>query len=213
MLLHLLGNRLPRAAAPLFPDLLWRGDSSDRAVHLTFDDGPCPETTAATLDLLARFDAPATFFFLGARARARPDLVRATAEAGHAVGQHTDTHLDAWRAPAEAVEEELTTATATLEALTGRPVRSMRPPYGRFTRSMRRWCRTNGQRIVMWDVMPGDFLPGASSADVARRTLALVRPGSVVVLHEGGRAADVTPSALGRILPRLLDEGYRFRPL
>lgn len=213
MLVSLLGNRLPRAAAPLFPDLLWRRPDGTRTLYLTFDDGPCPETTGATLDLLDRYGVHAAFFLLGARARRHPGLVRALHDAGHAVAQHTDTHPDAWRTPPAVVEREMAVATATLEGLTGRPVRWMRPPYGRFTASMRRWCRAHGQRIVMWDVMPGDFLPESTPADVLRRALGLVRPGSILVLHEGHHAATVTPRALERLLPRLLDGGYRFGTL
>jgi len=213
VLVSLLGNRLPRVAAPLFPDLLWRRPDGTRTLYLTFDDGPCPKTTAATLDLLDRYGLRAAFFLLGGGARRHPGLVRAIHDAGHAVAQHTDTHPDAWKTPPDLVEREMASATAVLEDLTGAPVRWMRPPYGRFTTSMRRWCRAHGQRIVMWDVMPGDFLPKTTTDDVLRRTLGLVRPGSILVLHEGNHAATVTPAALERLLPRLLDEGYRFGTL
>lgn len=213
MLVSLLGNQLPRLAAPLFPDLLWRRPDGTRTLYLTFDDGPCPETTAATLDLLDRYGVRAAFFLVGTHARRHPALVRAIRDAGHLVGQHTDTHPDAWKAPPKAVADEMARATATLEDLTGAPVRWMRPPYGRFTAPMRRWCRERGQRIVMWDVMPGDFLPMTTPSDVVRRTLGLVRPGSILVLHEGHHARTVTPPALRRLLPRLLDERYRFGTL
>ena len=213
MLVTLLGNRLPRAAARLFPDLLWRRPDGTRTLYLTFDDGPCPHSTAATLDLLDRHDVRATFFMIGEHARRDPALVRAVRAGGHGVGQHTDTHPDAWRTSAATVEAELVRATATLEDLTGEAVRWMRPPYGHFTPAMRRWCAGRDQRIVMWDVMPGDFLPRTTTADVLRRTLALARPGSILVLHEGNHARTVTPAALGRLLPRLLDAGYRFGTL
>jgi peptidoglycan/xylan/chitin deacetylase (PgdA/CDA1 family) len=104
-------------------------------------------------------------------------------------------------------------ATATLEDLIGEAVQWMRPPYGHVTATMRSWCRAQGQRIAMWDVMPGDFLSSTTSADVLRRTLRLVRPGSVLVLHEGGHARRVTPPALLRALPTLHADGYRFAAL
>lgn len=197
----------------MLPSLLWRRDDGKRTLFLTFDDGPCPSTTPRLLDLLARHDVPATFFLVGAAARRRPDLVRAIQAAGHVIGQHTDTHPDAWRTPATEVEAELGRATATLEDLTGAAVRWMRPPYGRFTPAMLRWCRRRGQRVAMWDVMPGDFLSSATPAGVLRRTLRLVRPGSVIVLHEGGPARRVTPAALADALPQLTGLGYRFASL
>jgi peptidoglycan/xylan/chitin deacetylase (PgdA/CDA1 family) len=81
------------------------------------------------------------------------------------------------------------------------------------TPRMRAWCRARGQRIVMWDAMPGDFLSSATPQTVSRRTLRLARPGSVLVLHEGGHARSVTPPALARALPALLADGYRFARL
>jgi peptidoglycan/xylan/chitin deacetylase (PgdA/CDA1 family) len=208
----LLGNHVPRALSPLFPDLFWRRDDGTPTLHLTFDDGP-DASTPALLDLLDRHGIDASFFLIGAKARRRPDLVRAIAAAGHTIGQHTDTHPDAWRSPASAVVAEMERATATLEDLTGEAVRWMRPPYGRFTSSMRAWCRDRGQRIAMWDVMPADFLSSSTAPDILRRTLRLVRPGSVLVLHEGGHARRVTPPALVRALPLLLADGYRFARL
>jgi peptidoglycan/xylan/chitin deacetylase (PgdA/CDA1 family) len=207
-----LGNHVPRTLSPLFPDLFWRRDDDARTLHLTFDDGP-DASTPALLDLLDRHGIDASFFLIGAKARQRPDLVRAILAAGHTIGQHTDTHPDAWRTPAHAVLDEMECATATLEDITGEAIRWMRPPYGRFTSTMRSWCRARGQRIAMWDVMPGDFLSSTTAADVLRRTLRLVRPGSVLVLHEGGHARRVTPPALLRILPTLQADGYHFTAL
>jgi peptidoglycan/xylan/chitin deacetylase (PgdA/CDA1 family) len=203
---------LPRLAAPFFPDILWRGPDSARTLYLTFDDGP-DETTPALLDLLAQHGVAATFFLLGERARRRPDLVRAVRAAGHTIGQHTDTHVDAWRTPAVTIAAEMERATETLADITDEVVRWMRPPYGHFTPRMRAWCRARGQRIVMWDAMPGDFLSSATPQTVSRRTLRLARPGSVLVLHEGGHARSVTPPALARALPALLADGYRFAAL
>ena len=208
-----LGNRLPRVAASYFPDLLWRRPDGGRTLYLTFDDGPCPASTAATLDILDHYGARAAFFLIGEHARAHPDLARAIHGAGHTVGQHSDTHPNPWEVSNEVFVAEMERATATLEDLTGDPVRWMRPPWGRFTRTMRRWCREHRQRIVMWDVMPGDFLPETTSDDIASRVERFVRPGSIIVLHEGNHARTVTPPALERLLPRLLDEGYRFGTL
>lgn len=209
---YLLANAAPRTAAHLLPDLLWRRTDGTRTLYLTFDDGP-DATTPDLLDLLDRYEIPASFFLIGAEARRRPDLVRAIRDAGHAIGQHTDTHPDPWRAPAVTVAAEMDRTTATLEDMLGEPVRWMRPPYGHVTFSMRAWARARQQRVVMWDVMPGDFLSSATSEVVFRRVVGLGRPGSIIVLHEGGHARRVTPPALARALPYLLADGYRFAAL
>src|SRR5690606_18259253 len=154
----------------------------ERVVYLTFDDGPSRQLTAPILDLLARFDARAAFFLIGARAARDPGLVRAIAAAGHTIGNHTYTHPDAWKTPVSRLVAELERTTALLEDQVQQTVRWMRPPYGRFTRAMRAWCLARRQRLTMWDVMPGDYLPGATSRKVERRLLAYVRRGSIVVM-------------------------------
>jgi peptidoglycan-N-acetylglucosamine deacetylase len=209
-----LFTRTSRAVAPLLPGCVWRmpsasGPAETRTLHLTFDDGPHPEDTPRLLDLLARHEARATFFLLGARVRERPDLARALAEAGHTLGQHTHSHPDPWRTPPARLAEELARATTEIEDATGRPVGWVRPPYGHLTRGLRRWAEEHRQRVALWDVMPGDFLPGAASAPLAALLVRYARPGSLVVLHEGGHASAVTSEALDLALPRLRQSGLR----
>lgn len=212
-LTSLVATRLPRALARFYPDLLWRLPSRRRVAFLTFDDGPTPALTARLLDLLDRYEARATFFLVGAHAARDPGLVRAVQAAGHAVGNHTYTHPDAWRTAPARVLTELERTTALLEDQLQQPIRWMRPPYGRFTRPMRAWCLTRRQRMTMWDVMPGDYLPSATAEKVERRLRRLTRRGSIVVLHDNPRARAAMPVALERNLRRWTQEGWRFPPL
>lgn len=179
------------------------------ALYLTIDDGPDPEGTPRWLDALARHDARAVFFLSAPRAEARPDLVRAIAEAGHRVGNHGDAHLSAWRAP-RAVVAGLARAERVLAELTDGPVSDVRPPYGRVTPGVLRWSRT--RRLVLWDTMPGDFLPSRSPEQLARELLTLARPGSIVVWHDGPPTRRAT-AALDLALPPLAAAGWRFPAL
>lgn len=212
----LLGTAIPRLAAPLLPAVAWRGPprtADDKAaLYLTFDDGPDPAATPALLDRLDRLGARAVFFVLGERAERHPHLVRAMQEAGHAVGVHGWDHADAWRTSRPVTLAAFDRAAAVLEALLGEPVDRVRPPYGRFTSALARWCRENGRRLVLWDLMPGDFVPSAASLPeraeaLAGRLLRKARPGSIVVLHEGGAAHPVASATLDAALPRLRDRG------
>jgi peptidoglycan/xylan/chitin deacetylase (PgdA/CDA1 family) len=196
-----------------FPDMLWRIDTQQRVAHLTFDDGPTPALTQPILDRLAHYDARATFFLIGAHADEHPDLVQAIHRAGHRIGNHTYRHLDAWTAPQDAVRHELSETTMLLEQQTSAPVRYMRPPYGKFTGPMRTWCAERNQRMVMWDVMPGDYLQSATAAGVAQFVIDTVRPGSIIVLHDNPVCEDVTPEALDTILDALTRAGWRFETL
>lgn len=212
-LVHTIGTRLPRSVAWCYPDILWRIPSPTKIAYFTFDDGPTPSVTGVLLDILARFEVPATFFLLGRHAERDPGLVRATVEAGHVLGNHTYSHLDPWKATTDILLGELERTTVLLEDLTQEPVRWMRPPYGHFTRLMRRWCQVRRQRLTMWDVGSGDFLPSATQEEVERRLLRAVRPGSIIVLHDNINASRITPHALENVLTRLHGEGWRFATL
>ena len=196
-----------------FPDMLWRPDVDERVVYLTFDDGPTAALTDDLLDVLARYDARSTHFLIGHHANEHPGLVDAIHGAGHRVGNHTYTHLDAWTSPQDVVRKELSKTTRVLEELTGAPVLYMRPPYGHPTGAMRTWCAERQQRMVMWDVMPGDYLQSATAGDVADFVLDNVRPGSVIVLHDNPICEGVTLPALDRILSTLAATGWQFDAL
>jgi len=217
MLTDFLGTTFPRLAAPFFRDITWRGPShsagSGPCFYLTFDDGPHPESTPLLLDYLGEAETPATFFFLGSQAEQFPELVRATLEAGHRVGSHGWTHRSAWRTPKEETLNEFERAEALLEDLAGQSVRYVRPPYGRFTPALRRWCSKGGRRLVLWDLMPGDFLTSLPSREklvdrIAGRIVSKIKPGSIVVLHEGARSHKTVLPALGRTLPLLRAKGW-----
>ena len=208
-----LATHVPRAVARFYPDLLWRVRTDARTVYLTFDDGPTTVLTGRLLEILGRFSAGASFFLLGEHASLLPEAVRDIAAAGHTIGNHTFTHPDAWLTPSSHVVAELDRTTHTLEDLLGHPIRLMRPPYGRFTPTMRLWCHSRRQRMTMWDIMPGDFLPGASHTRLERIMLSCVRPGSIIVLHDNPKARIAMPSALETILHTLSADGWRFLPL
>ena len=210
---HLIGTQVPRLLQGLYPDILWRVPTRRRAAYLTFDDGPTPHLTGRLLDLLAQHGAKATFFLIGSQAERDPGLVQAMVEGGHTIGNHTYTHPDAWRTPHEHVLSELSRTSALLEDQTQTSVRWMRPPYGRFTQSMRSWALVRRQRLTMWDLMPGDYLPGSTAHKVEQRILSSIRPGSIIVLHDNAKAERVTPAALARLLPCLTADGWSFEAL
>ncbi|MBI5757502.1 MAG: polysaccharide deacetylase family protein [Planctomycetales bacterium] len=218
-----LATFAPRMAAPFFRDVVWRGERFVRgfddghtvqppakAIYLTFDDGPTREGTPKLLDVLERFGVQATFFLLGQQAERHPELVRAIVAAGHDVGNHTFGHIDAWRTLFPQVAEELVRTQAILEELTQQPIRLVRPPHGHFTAKLRTWCRERSQRLVMWDVMPADFVPWIDADRIVRSITRWSRPGSIVVLHDNPKSLEVTPAALEVLLPKLLDDGWHF---
>lgn len=213
VLVPYLATHALRPFQRFFPDMLWRVDAEAPTAFLTFDDGPTTEMTNDLLDLLARYDAQSTHFLVGAHAESHPDRVRAIVSAGHRLGNHTYTHVDPWITPVDELHAEVTRTTKVLEEIAQSRVRTLRPPYGHPTGTLRQWCAARNQRMVMWDVMPGDYLKTATAARVARFVIRTVRPGSVIVLHDNPICETVTLPALETILDTLTAEGWSFDAL
>ena len=158
-------------------------------VYLTFDDGPTPAHTPQILELLARYQAQATFFVIGRAAAAYPELVRQEYAAGHGVGNHTWSHRRLTDLEGGRLEAEVDATSAVIGRATGAPVRCLRPPYATVDAASADRARAHGLRLVMWDVDSNDYLrPGAGA--IAGRVLGRVRSGDVVLMHDGGGNRD-----------------------
>lgn len=161
-----------------------RARRAGRRVALTFDDGPDPQRTSAVLDLLARQGVRATFFVVGARAEAHPELVRRMVAEGHVVGNHSYTH--SWRFPLRSLGrtvEELRRTGEVLHRITGRQPRLFRPPFGVTNPTIARAVRRLGLDPVGWSIRSLDTM-GQSPERVAARILRRLHPGAVILLHD-----------------------------
>jgi len=182
-----------------------RARRAGRRVALTFDDGPDPQRTPAVLDLLARQGVRATFFVVGARAEAHPELVRRMATEGHVVGNHSYTH--SWRFPLRSLGrtmEELRRTGEVLHRITGRQPRLFRPPFGVTNPTIARAVRRLGLDPVGWSIRSLDTM-GQSPERVAARILRRLHPGAVILLHDRCAGSER--------LVGLLVEGLRSRGL
>lgn len=163
-------------------------------IALTFDDGPNPTWTPKLLDTLASHNVHATFFLLGGFAQAQPDLVRRIAAAGHLVGNHSWSHPDLSRTPAQRVRQELWRTSQTLEQIVGAPVRYFRPPFGARRPVVFRIARELKLQPVLWNAMTNDWSEPAAdqiTARLAQKVDRLTHTGRAVniVLHDGGHRA------------------------
>jgi len=179
-------------------------------VALTFDDGPNPPYTGQILGILARYQVPATFFCVGLQASAHPADIAGMAAAGHGLGNHTWSHPflpDLTRA--QLAEQLDRTDEAVSRAAGGREPGPFRPPYGSRSPDVLRWLDERGSPIVLWDVDPSDWArPGA--VVIAGRVLTQARPGTIILMHDGGGDRSQTVAALPLIIEGLLDRGFRF---
>lgn len=184
-----------------------------RAVALTFDDGPWPGATGKILQVLKRFDVPATFFEVGRQIAAHPRTVRKVAAAGDEVGNHTFDHpLSLKHHPAQQVAAEMWRTTNALAEEQVRPT-LFRPPGGWYDDAMIQEARRQHMRVVLWDVDPKDWDPSVSAREIAHNVLSSAHAGSIVLLHDGGGDAAHTVAALPKIIRGLRARGLRFVPI
>ena len=169
---------------------------ADGAVALTFDDGPHPDFAPAYLDELRRLGIVATFFVVGHRARARPDLVRRALDEGHAVGSHSDTHPEPWTVPLRTLSRDYRRGRQAAEQALGRRVRLFRPPKGYLDGAGAAAMIGAGVRPWLWTVDPEDWQPDVTTAEIVAGLDGLTG-GDVVLLHDAIEGP-LAPSALDR---------------
>jgi peptidoglycan/xylan/chitin deacetylase (PgdA/CDA1 family) len=201
--INLWGVLDPRLA--MFAPVMVRLPDAGNVIALTFDDGPHPTTTRAVLETLARFGVQATFFVLGEKVRAAPDVLREIARAGHTIGIHGDRHdrLLSLRSPKRIVAE-LEHARACVAEIIGHKPCLFRPPVGHVSPRTAVAARQLGLTIVGWSVRGRDGLARTSASDVERRVCAGVRAGAIVLLHDAAEQGDREPAGVAA-LPAILE--------
>jgi peptidoglycan/xylan/chitin deacetylase (PgdA/CDA1 family) len=184
------------------------------AVALTFDDGPSATYTPRILKILKRFKATATFFTVGYLAERYPDLIRRLLDAGMAVASHSMTHPNSppfADLPPNRLRQELMGGTQALQKLGG-TVKSFRPPGGSWDEVVKSEAQALDQRVVLWSVDTQDWLRPKPKV-IAKRVLDNVRPGSIILMHDGGGDRSNTVKALPRILRGLKKMGLGYETL
>ncbi len=199
-------------SARIFGPSVHRGPRDRRAIALTFDDGPS-EGTPALLDVLARYQIPATFFQCGANIRRLPGAARAVRDAGHEIGNHSDTHRALYLCSAATITAEFERAQLTMEEVLGIAPRLMRAPFGARWFGFGEMQKRLGLLGVMWTVIGRDWTLDAD--EISGRVMGRAGNGSIICLHDGRELSvrpniDPTLRAAERLIPRLQERGFRF---
>jgi peptidoglycan/xylan/chitin deacetylase (PgdA/CDA1 family) len=225
----------------LYPSLLWNIPKTGNTLYLTFDDGPIPEVTPWVLGLLKEYHAKATFFCIGKNIVKHPEIFDQILAEGHNVGNHSFNHLNGWKTPISTYIENVEKAEEIFfEKLESRNLRQesrdkkqdlrtksienrketknkniklFRPPYGKITPKQIKTLQGQGFKIVMWEVISGDFDVKLSPEDCLNNVFKNSKPGSIVVFHDSIKASVNLKEVLPKVLEYFHQKGFEFKAI
>ena len=188
----------------LYPRATWRMDRNEKAVYLTFDDGPIPEATPFILDTLSQYGIKATFFLVGDNVRKYPELYDKVVAAGHRIGNHTFNHIGGFRHTITTYKANADKADQLLHT------DLFRPPHGWMRWDQYIWLRRK-YRIVMWDLVTRDYSKWLTADDVLNNIKKYSRNGSIITFHDSLKSIDKLRYALPASIKWLKEQGYEFK--
>lgn len=190
----------------LYPHAEWRGNTKEKVVYLTFDDGPIPGVTPWVLDLLDKYGIKATFFLVGDNVRKHPEEFRMIVERGHRVGNHTYNHIKGTSYKASSYIANVDKANELIQS------DLFRPPHGWMGYYQYHTLRRR-YRIIMWDLVTRDYSKRLNGKQVFAKLRHYVRNGSIITFHDSLKSERNLKYALPRSIEWLQEQGYRFEVL
>lgn len=200
----------------LFRNWVWRLSSKEKVLYLTFDDGPTTEITEWTLNELNKYKAKATFFCIGKNIGEHPEIFQKIIEENHAVGNHTNNHLNGWKTKTSAYLQNIEDAEKYFEeyaTLKTNNSKLFRSPYGRLSFAQSKKIRKMGYKIIMWDVLSADFNPKISNEKCLENVIRNIQNGSIIVFHDSVKASEKLKFVLPKVLEYYSYQGYNFRSI
>ena len=201
--------KTPRLLKAMYTQCIWHINDHANSVYITFDDGPHPTVTPFVLDQLATFNAKATFFCIGKNVVENPTIFQQIISLGHAIGNHTHNHLNGWKTPNTHYFRNIKTAAKHIHS------NIFRPPYGRITYSQAIGIEKMypDMKIIMWDVLSGDFDTDLSPEDCLDNVISTVKAGSIIVFHDSQKAWERLEYVLPRFLKYCQEKGWNMKRL
>lgn len=193
--------------------VIWDVPTDKKVVAITFDDGPHPLLTPQILEILAKYNAKATFFVAGNKVARFPDVLRRVAREGHEIGNHTYSHIYSGKITEEKLTEELRQTDDLILSYTGKETSMYRPVGGLYNDRIVNTAVKNGKLVVLWswNQDPKDWRnpPAAGMVSTIKKGLA---PGNIILFHDWigteTTATSQTVKAFGRLMEYLDENGY-----
>jgi peptidoglycan/xylan/chitin deacetylase (PgdA/CDA1 family) len=205
-------------SSTFFRPVLIRGPREGKRLSLTFDDGPAPPYTEKILDILRERRVPATFFVCGKNVERYPDLARRIVAEGHALGNHTYSHLFVYFKSRKKLAEEIDRTQEIIEKTVGYRPTVFRPPYGARWFGLIPILMKRGMHLILWSATGYDWMKDAPG--IVAATMKELAPGAIILLHDGREtrpAGQIDRSPTVEALPAIIEGaqkfGYTFEPL
>ncbi len=181
----------------------------EKLCAISFDAAWGADNTQKILDVLEKYDAPATFFVVGNWADDYPEAMQAIVDAGHEIMNHSNAHDHYNSLSAAEITKDITVCNEKIMKLTGVMPSLIRCPYGEYDDHVISTIRAMGMEPIQWDVDSLDW-KDLSAAEITKRVTGKVQPGSIILFHNAGLH---TPEALPAILDYLAKESYTLVPI
>lgn len=197
----------------IYSSFVWKVPTKEKVLYLTFDDGPHETATPFVLDELKKYGAKATFFCIGKNVVSLPALYKRVLDEGHTTGNHTYNHLNGWQTDDATYINNVVQAAELIKS------NLFRPPYGRIKKFQSKLLMREGEaahplfKIIMWDVLCGDFDIKLSPQQCLDNVLKHTEKGSIIVFHDSTKAWSRMSYALPGVLEHFSKEGYVFKAL
>jgi peptidoglycan/xylan/chitin deacetylase (PgdA/CDA1 family) len=196
----------PKIAKSLFPDLIWNLPSKEKVIFFTFDDGPTPEITDWTLDVLKQYNAKATFFCIGINVDEHPTIFKRILAEGHSIGNHTHNHLKGWKTNTKEYIDNVFIAEKYIQNS-----KLFRPPYGQIKPKQAKQLIQLGYKIIMWNVLAIDWDHSVSNQKCLENVINNTSSGDIVVFHDSLKAANNMQYALPKVLEYFSKREFEFK--
>ncbi|MCB0716586.1 MAG: polysaccharide deacetylase family protein [Chitinophagaceae bacterium] len=195
----------------LYPQRIWKIPVKEKTIYLSFDDGPHPVATPFVLDTLKKYNAKACFFCIGKNVEAEPAIYQRILAEGHSVGNHTQHHLNGWATKNSIYVKDVQMAAQNIESFL------FRPPYGKLrnrqAKMLRKAFSEKKLKIIMWDVLSGDFDTAVSAQKCGEALRKNAIPGSIIVFHDSEKAWQKLQIVLPAFLEEFSKRGFLFKAI
>lgn len=197
-----------------YEDLIIKcGNTDEKLIALTFDDGPDEDFTPQILDILKKYNVKATFYVIGQKVQYNKKIIKRQHEEGHEIGNHTYTHINVSKNGYNKIKKEIGDTQSAVKSVTGVYPKTFRPPYRAISKDMCDIIKEKDMNIVLWSYVDARDWESPGVCSIVKSIESGIQNGCIILLHDYNKIRapkSQTIEALDIIIPNLLEKGYKF---